>query len=163
MHIGYEIEGRYKGLKTLFVSMDDMWKIGYINEINEITSKEDINHIYLGADRSRLHGFNTPYGWIGRWIKEGKKITLELFLGDNTAILESMNALHKETFEKVHFIITMPDNPLYEIMRKMKDTDTIKLQEKDHGRLWCFQLGKADSITDFPEDYIEDKKVNAND
>ena len=111
--IGKEVEGRLKGVKTLFIVSDKN-----IKDIEVRAQKHNISHLYFGAgNQSIVRDFDT----IIYLTKKGYYVTLEVLINEiNTVPL----AVIKN--KDIHIILTIKNN----IIDIIKSTDSLKFEGK---------------------------------
>lgn len=159
MHIGLEIEGSFHKGMTLFVEADELLRSNS-TELFAIAEANKCTAIYLGASRTILHeGHTWPAASL---VGHGFAITAEVFIGENAHWIEVFKKTYPEQFEGIHIILSMDDTHS-KIMRELKPSDDIKIQERDHGRLWLWRMDTAATVTDYPEDYEDDLIVASHD
>lgn len=120
--IGREVEGRFKGIKTLFVRGDQL--------VEDISSKLENNfvvHIYFGAgNQSKVTKFNV----IEKFVKIGFLISLEIDFNDYRRIPQT---LIKN--KNLHLILTFKSDDIFYI----KPTDSFKIEDKKN----VFMMSKS--------------------
>jgi len=89
--IGDEKEGRYKGLKTLFVG-----GLHNLREVFDLAEKHSCEHIYLGAGRTYSHGLSQKD--IKFLLQAGFKLSLETTYNPH---------LDKEIYPQINCIYTI--------------------------------------------------------
>lgn len=109
--IGKEVEGRFKGLQTLFIKGDQ--SIRGIKEKLDII-KMPISHLYFGAGNQSSV---TSYDTIRYFILQDYLITYEVFLQD-------LDKVPQDIVMHCHIIACVRG----ENVRKLKTTDTIKIE-----------------------------------
>lgn len=135
--IGTEVEGRYKGIKTLFVVGDQK-----VSKIQNYLLDNNIYHIYFGAgNQSIVNNFDT----IRFFIERGYIITYELEEKD-------IDKIPNDIIKNIHIIITYKSNELI----KLKSTDTIKVE--DSKNVYCSSIENM-FYTDKNNDYEDDKML----
>lgn len=138
--VGREVEGRLKGIKTLFIVGDKS-----ITEIcNKLKQCGSVSHLYFGAgNQSRVRDFN-----ILEYFSKKYYITLEIILEDILCVPVS---IYKN--KNIHIILTIPQ---FDFIHLLKDTDTIKIQNSDY--VYC--ISKENMFkTNRKEDYKGDEKI----
>lgn len=134
---GKEVEGRFKGLTTLFIVGDQT-----IQNIQDKISKltVPISHLYFGAGyQSRVLNYDT----IRYFILQDYLITYEVFL-------EDVDKVPQDILMHCHIIACIKQ----ENVRKLKVTDTIKLETSS--MVYCVtkeQLVKT-SLSDYQDKFI---------
>lgn len=158
MWIGDEIEGSYSRQKTLFIEAEELDK-HTANEFIVIAKQNECQMIYLGAGSSILE--NRHWRRAASILEQDDKITItaELFLGKNEDWYSHFRS-HAEGYlrKRLHIILTLPyiDS---EVLRQLRESDDIKIQEGSIGRLWTWAIGSAASVCDYPDDYKDDAVV----
>lgn len=139
---GKEIEGRFYGLETLFVS-DDFSEREYIKVC------EKFNHILIGPpliEKMFKEPESTQIKWslIEEQIDEQKKMfTLE-------AKPEHIKMIPKSMILKCHILLWIDVPELAEL----KSSDSIKVCPRSH-EMYCFTLHNGQKVT--RQDYIHDR------
>jgi hypothetical protein len=158
MWIGDEIEGSYSRQKTLFIEAEELDK-HKAKEFIEIAKENECQMIYLGAGSSVLD--NRHWRQAAKLLELDDKMTItaELFLGKNEGWFSHFRS-HAEGYlsKRLHIILTMPHIDS-DVLRKLRESDDIKIQEGSIGRLWTWAIGSAASVCDYPEDYKDDVVV----
>lgn len=137
---GKEIEGRFYGLETLFVSDD-------FDTFNEVAKK--FNHILIGPpliEKMSDGNVETKITWldIEKMLDEDKKMfTLE-------AKPEHIKLIPKSMILKCHILLWIDVPELAEL----KSSDSIKVCPRSH-EMYCFTLHNGQKVT--RQDYIHDR------
>ena len=114
--IGTEVEGRFKGLKTLFVVGDQP----YNKILLKLIENPSIHHIYFGAgNQSKVTDYN-----IMKAMAEVYTITYEVTAEDyyNTVPIDIIKN------KNIHLIVTLKANGL----NNLKETDTLKIEDENN-------------------------------
>jgi hypothetical protein len=120
--IGYEEEGKYKNIKTLFIRGDQL-----IPKIEEILSTNIIHHIYFGAgNQSKIKNYKT----ISYFAAQDFLITLEV----NE---ENLKDVPKEILINNNIYIVVTFKNKY-ISKNLGYTDAIKIEDDNH--VWISTL-----------------------
>lgn len=112
--IGTEVEGRLKGLRTLFIACSiDKEFFGHHVGIEAICQKHQIHHLYFNAGKTNFN----EYKHIKFFLERGKCVTIETIDPQNIPI-----ALRFD--RRLHIIWRISEAHLDLI----KETDTIKIE-----------------------------------
>jgi len=122
--VGYEVEGRLKGLKTLFIacSIEEEF-FGHHDNIEAICIRRQIHHLYFNAGKT---AFN-EYRHIEFFLNCGYIITIE------TTNPEDIPCDLRND-PRLHIIWRLDEHSV----NLIKDTDTIKVEGK--GGVYCTSL-----------------------
>jgi len=138
--VGTEVEGRLKGLKTLFIACSiDKEFFGHPVGINAICQKHHIHHLYFNAGKTNFN----EYTHIEYFLNRGYFVTIE-----TTDPQDIPTALRFNI--RLHIIWRISENHLDLI----KHTDTIKIEGR-HG-IYCTtpeQMVKT-KWTDYNDDQV---------
>lgn len=137
--IGLEVEGRFKGIPTLFIRGDQSIQQIILN----LDDYNFIRHLYFGAGhQSKISNFET----IRYFLKDNYVITIEVLLDELNKI---PNWILKNKL--VHIIVTIKNN----YFSKLKDTDSIKLDCNKN----IYVISKCNMFKTSLEEYKNDKKI----
>ena len=139
--VGTEVEGRLKGLKTLFIACSINKEFcGHHVEIASICARHDIHHLYFNAGKTNFN----EYEHVDFFLNRGYIITIETTNpADIPCNLRNDSRLH---------IIWRLREPSINLI---KDTDTIKVEGRKG--VFCTSLEQM-SKTDW-DAYTEDKII----
>jgi len=133
--IGREVEGRFKGLRTLFVKGNQN-----TDQIKNLIAQESPNMLYFGAgNQSKVTDFNVIRNFL-----EKLPVTLEISEKRLKTLPENI-IKHKN----LHLVITFKNKYL----TKLKPTDSIKVEDNSSvyvSTLEC--MYKTNKKTDYKED-----------
>ncbi len=134
--VGTEVEGRLKGLKTLFIACS----IENRDAIDEICKTNKIHHLYFNAGKTTFNEFNL----LEAFLEYGYIITIE------TTTPEDIPCDLRND-PRLHIIWRLDEHSV----NLIKDTDTIKVEGKKG--VYCTSLEQM-SKTDWNA-YQEDKVI----
>lgn len=139
--VGYEVEGRLKGLKTLFIACSiDKEFCGHCVGIASICDRHNIHHLYFNAGKTNFN----EYKHIEFFLNRGFIITIE------TTNPEDIPCDLRND-KRLHIIWRLDEHSV----NLIKDTDTIKVEGRKG--IFCTSLEQM-TKTDWNE-YLEDKVI----
>ena len=143
--IGKEQEGKYKGLKTLFIGE----QISF-TEINKILDKrDDILQIYLGAGRS--YELNITKETLNKLLNLNKYIiTYETNKNPN---------LPPDFLSKIHIIYTINENSFSLDLSWLLNNHSIKIEDKEKVLVFPYYSAKINSLEKLKENKYYDGDV----
>lgn len=133
MKIGVEVEGSYKGLKTLFIEQNELDKV--LDKIKSV----DVSQVYISCN---MYITGEQFIIIKKLLKTEKLITID------TAYFDF---IPKSIINKVNIILLVDDSDFF----KLKPTDQIKFEI---GRK-VYTAKKETMIKTLPSDYKRDKEL----
>ncbi len=139
--VGKEVEGRFKGLQTLFIVGDQ--PIKHILEKLQLCNTNNIiiGHLYFGAgNQSKVKNYNT----IRHFINAGYLITYEVILSD-------LDMVPSDIIKSCHIMICIKNN----FIELLKNMDTIKLETP----ITIYCCSKEQFITTTRNEYNNDQLI----
>lgn len=133
MWYGVEVEGRLRGLPTLFIKGDFPKTI-----IGNCAFAKGVKHLFFGAGHQSKINFNT----VRFFMKKGYLITIDVTRLETVPI---------DVRKKVHIMFTVPNSPI----DILKDSDTIKLE----GKRYVYCACKRHFFKNSYKEYEKDEKI----
>jgi len=136
MHLGIEVEGKYKGIKTLFISADELWMIPLFFEKYAHQAKE-IKQLYISDHANELD------------IRPGSPVLLykerfDLITVERTACAGPHDA-------EIHVMLVVEHSDFWALL----ETDQIKFTRNHY--VWA--ITKGEMHKSIPQDFEGDKEV----
>lgn len=152
--VGVEVEQTAQyGQQTLFVV-----GIQDVNEIMLLANKRDINHIYLGANKS----FHTTEDWeslVDELLSEGYWVTIDYPVRCHNFIMRILQN-HMRNSRLIPMIsVELPNVEIYNYNTTLK-IDDLDIDHSNPG-VWCWQLHELmdrDKFTDW-DYYVHDEVI----
>lgn len=135
MKIGLEVEGRYKGLRTLFLIAEEFNRIPS-EDIIEIATENKAQQIYISDHNNEVLNQCTFHGSQWSTFKVTLEVTQVMFYQDHSA---------------VHLLLVIPEENVW----RLKPTDQIKFS-RDH-TVYAVPVESMYKTT--PEDFFGDVEV----
>jgi len=138
--IGTEVENtKAKGFRTLFVA-----GLQPTSKILDIALKNEVKHIYLGANHSFVPNLDWNYNTVNKCIVTGYLVSLNYPINYHNNVINELNDLYTHEMFIPQISLQFPDveheNPNLNI--KIDDIDF----EATNNGVWCFNL--SDVCTD---------------
>ena len=138
--IGYEVEGRLKGLKTLFIACSiNKEFFGCRDGIKSICERHQIHHLYFNAGKTNFN----EYEHIKAFLDYGYQITIETILPLGIPINLRFDS-------RLHIIWRIERD-----LDLVKETDTIKIE----GRPGIYCTTPEQMVKTKWDEYKEDKVI----
>lgn len=152
--VGVEVEQTAQyGEKTLFVV-----GIQDVNEITMFANQHDLNHIYLGANKS----FNPTDDWeplIDQLLSEGYWVTIDYPVRSHNFVMRILQN-HMRNSRLIPMIsVELPNIEIYNYNTTLK-IDDLDINHSNPG-VWCWQLHELmdrDKFTDW-DCYVHDEVI----
>lgn len=138
MKIGIEVEGRMKGLMTLFCSAEEFYENDVVGLI--YSGKVTVSQVYVSD-----HG---GYANIRDLVELGKKVYVTV----------ELTYLHRESPAEIGVILNIKNNrPAYEeSFKRLKGTDQIKFEHEMN----IFTITKEQMHRTYPSDFAGDYEID---
>lgn len=130
MKLGIEVEGRFKGLKTLFFNIDEKINLNIFNNPSFI-------QIYISKIKTKFQNEKLINDLLNKFF-----ITIET---------DDLSDIPKYIKNKVSIILNIENENFF----NLKETDQIKFNKNNN--VYC--ISKESMFKSFPEDFLKDEII----